>query len=34
MAYKVAIDNGHGLNAPGKRTPKFPDGRGNHPGIS
>lgn len=26
MAYKVAIDNGHGLNTPGKRTPKFPDG--------
>lgn len=22
---KVAIDNGHGLNTPGKRTPSFPD---------
>ncbi|HZK34818.1 MAG TPA: N-acetylmuramoyl-L-alanine amidase [Bacillota bacterium] len=25
MAYKVAIDNGHGLNTPGKRTPPFPN---------
>ncbi len=24
---KVAIDNGHGLNTAGKRTPKFPDGK-------
>ncbi|MCM8901337.1 N-acetylmuramoyl-L-alanine amidase [Caldicoprobacter algeriensis] len=24
---KIAIDNGHGLNTPGKRTPTFPDGR-------
>lgn len=23
---KIAIDNGHGLNTPGKRTPLFPDG--------
>lgn len=23
---KIAIDNGHGLNTPGKRTPFFPDG--------
>lgn len=27
MAYKVAIDNGHGYNTAGKRTPKMPDGR-------
>ena len=23
----IAIDNGHGLNTPGKRTPQFPDGK-------
>jgi N-acetylmuramoyl-L-alanine amidase len=22
----IALDNGHGLNTPGKRTPKFKDG--------
>ena len=27
MSYKVAVDNGHGLNTPGKRTPAMPDGR-------
>lgn len=25
MKLKVAIDNGHGLNTPGKRTPSFPN---------
>ncbi len=27
MSYKIAVDNGHGLNTPGKRTPPMPDGR-------
>lgn len=27
MAYKIAIDNGHGLKTAGKRTPQLPDGR-------
>lgn len=27
MGYKVAIDNGHGINTAGKRTPRMPDGR-------
>ena len=27
MSYKIAVDNGHGLNTPGKRTPVMPDGR-------
>ncbi|MHA7581155.1 N-acetylmuramoyl-L-alanine amidase [Paenibacillus vandeheii] len=26
MAYLVALDDGHGMSTPGKRTPKFPDG--------
>jgi N-acetylmuramoyl-L-alanine amidase len=26
MPYKVAIDDGHGIETPGKRTPAFPDG--------
>lgn len=25
--YKIAIDNGHGYNTSGKRTPKMPDGK-------
>lgn len=27
MSYKIAIDNGHGTNTPGKRTPMMPNGR-------
>ena len=26
MSYKICIDNGHGYNTPGKRTPVMPDG--------
>lgn len=27
MSYKIAVDNGHGINTPGKRTPVMPDGK-------
>jgi len=27
LSYKICIDNGHGYNTPGKRTPVMPDGR-------
>jgi N-acetylmuramoyl-L-alanine amidase len=27
MAYLIAIDDGHGMSTPGKRTPMLPDGR-------
>ena len=27
MSYKIAVDNGHGINTPGKRTPMMADGR-------